>query len=456
MDDASLRAAIRERLSKDDLAGAWALLPAAPELAKAGPEIALTWLETARMAPVLSSTELVAAVTTIDAAFPDEVSVGMAAALTLVTALSRRPMDTPATADPLAETARRIAERVANAALADDVRPFAELGLGNALRLESRARDDEASHRFDAAIAARPDDPDFRFDVGLFHKSRGRFAEAHDAFQRAFALGRRDAPLFFNLAVSATALGRGDAAKKAWAHLGIDVQVNEAGMPVATNIPDVELRVPTRGSGHAATGPIPDDAMTFEVVSVAALSPCHGVVQTPTLRDAPVDYGDVVLWDGVPVGRRVVGDRVVPRFALLEILRPGNERRFRFIALEKAPEDTARLAERLPKGSSLFVLDAQVEAVCPRCAAGDALIKHAHLAPEEHRITRGKLIVDADTSLAAVRDALEAAVQKSGSVSLSVPALYDALGDAKRAGREHQAYRGIERMGIQRGLLGAS
>ncbi len=123
----------------------------------------------------------------------------------------------------------------------------------------------------------------------------------------------------------------------------------------------------------------------------------------------------------------------------------------RFVALEQREGDTVALGASLPDGAELFVLAARVESVCPRCAAGEVLKKHEHAPPEEHRIVRGKLVSRPGTDLAAVAAALEAEMTK-GAVSIAIPALYEALGDAKRAGREHQAYRGIERVGLRKGL----
>jgi len=451
IDLAELRDTVRDRLSRGDVEGAWAAWPPVAEVIAAGAEASLSWLETARIAPAFSAQELLGHVIEIDDAFTDEAEVSIAVCATLIATVSRRPIDTPRVGDDLAARALIIAERLAGADVSDALRPFATIQLANALRLSTRDRDDDAQRAFDAAIAARPDEASFHFDLGLFHKSRGRFAEAYEAFARARDLGRRDKPLAFNLAVAATALGRGADARRAWADLGISIDVNTAGMPEALGLDPVELRVPTRGSGHGAVPAVPDEAMSFEVVSVAPLSPCHGVVQTPTLRDAPVDYGDVVLWDGVPVGRR----GAVPRFALLEILRRGDERRYRFVALEQSEGDVQKLAAALPEGSALFVLDARAHAICPRCAAGDALVKHDHDPPEEHRIVYGKLIATADVDLASLAGALERALTAKGAVSLAVPELYDGLGDAKRAGREHQAFRGIEQVALRKGLTGA-
>jgi hypothetical protein len=58
-------------------------------------------------------------------------------------------------------------------------------------------------------------------------------------------------------------------------------------------------------------------------------------------------------------------------------------------------------------------------------------------------LVRGKVIVPASQDVSGFREAWEAAV-KARRMSLALPALYEELGDSKRAGQEHQAWRGIE------------
>jgi hypothetical protein len=53
------------------------------------------------------------------------------------------------------------------------------------------------------------------------------------------------------------------------------------------------------------------------------------------------------------------------------------------------------------------------------------------------------VIVPATQDLGVFREAWEAAIG-ARPLSMSLPALYEELGDAKRAGQEHQAWRGIE------------
>jgi hypothetical protein len=113
------------------------------------------------------------------------------------------------------------------------------------------------------------------------------------------------------------------------------------------------------------------------------------------------------------------------------------------------------LAKELPPGARLFVQHARVEELCPRCAAGEAWTKHEHAPPESHRVVYGKIVAAASTNLEALRAAIDGLARRDGRAVLAIPALYEALGDTARAGREHQTWRGIERLGERRGLSGA-
>src|SRR6201999_837754 len=126
----------------------------------------------------------------------------------------------------------------------------------------------------------------------------------------------------------------GEVAVEALQKLGFPARLLPGGMPHVDEMPPVQVRVATRGSGHGFGGAELDRAVAFELVWVSPASPCHGVVQTPTFREASVDYGDVVLWDGTPIGVTQQQGRNVPRFPLLSRLRAGDERRLRFVALE--------------------------------------------------------------------------------------------------------------------------
>ncbi len=376
------------------------------------------------------------------------------AASLLIEQAGRRGMDEPTlTEDGPASWAARALQRSLDA-LGDAERKDADVAghlyatLGNALRLCGPGRDDEAQEAFTRAIEIDPERGEWWYDAGLLDKWRGRFDEGYAANEQARMRMGPQRPVLWNLAICATALGKAEEAVEVWEEIGVPARLDRArDMPYVAGLPPMVLRVLSRTSPADGTASLPDKTVGFELVWTAPLSPCHGVVQSPTFGDAPIDYGDLVLWDGAPVAaHQVSAEEAVPVFPLLEVLRPGDERRWAFVALEREPEALEGLEQALPEGTRVFVQQERVGHHCPACEAGEA---HEHqeagsaTAAATAGLARGKVIVQRTQDLEAFRTAWEAATG-SRALSVSLPALYEELGDSKRAGQEHQAWRGIE------------
>jgi hypothetical protein len=313
---------------------------------------------------------------------------------------------------------------------------YLQINMADALRMMGPEFDDDALNAYKLALAIDDTRGGWWFQLGLFYKWRGRFGEGLDANQRAFArLGAQRAVLW-NLAICATALGEGKLALEAWQKLGIAGELSSGGMPFVPNMPPMQVRVATLGEDIGQSDPLPPQAVTFELLWVAPLSPCHGVVQSPTARKASVDYGDVVLWDGAPVRVNQLDGKPVPVFPLLWILRPGSEKRLRFVGMQKQAGMVQALGESLGERASLWVFDQR------SAEAGSELFY-------------GKLIVPDSTPLSELRKALENEIHARPGLTLALPQLYELLGDTPAAGKAHQAWGGIERSAQKLGLLPA-
>jgi hypothetical protein len=381
----------------------------------------------------------------------------LVAASLLIEQAGRRGMDEPTlTEDGPASWAANAVQRTLDA-LGDaegksaDVAGSLHATLGNALRLCGPGRDAEAKEAFTRAIELDPERGEWWYDAGLLDKWRGRFDDGYAANEQARMRMGSQRPVLWNLAICATALGKAEEAVEVWEEIGVPARLDRSrGMPYVAGLPPLLLRVLSRTSPTDGTSPLPDKTVGFELVWIAPLSPCHGVVQSPTFRDAPIDYGDLVLWDGAPVAaHQVSADEAVPVFPLLEVLRPGNERRWAFVAIEREPGALEGLEQALPEGTRVFVQQERVEHHCPACEVAEA---HEHgtgtgtgtgTAPVSASLARGKVIVQPTQDLAEFRTAWEAATG-ARPLSVSMPALYEELRDSKRAGQEHQAWRGIE------------
>lgn len=316
------------------------------------------------------------------------------------------------------------------------------INRANALRFCGADYDSQAQQAFERALELDGQRGWWWFDLGLLHKHRGRWQPALDCNLRARARLGSERAVLWNLAICATAQGDGDLAAGTWRQLGIPADVDgRSGMPVVEGIPEADVRVPTFG-GPEAGGVSPDQA-SFEVVRVSPLSPCHGVVVTPTLRQAPVDYGDLILWDGAPVSVQARGNDKRPIFALLARLRPGDEYRFPFVATQGRAGALDRLAAELPDEAQLYVGDARIQWACARCTADHDAPVADEARPEDP--VHGKIVASPSVSLEGVRQACEKALGRPQELALAVPGLYEALGDATTAARQHEVWRGLER-----------
>jgi tetratricopeptide (TPR) repeat protein len=420
------------------------LAPLAPEIDR-DPTAAGAWLDLLRMTP--SRATLIDEARRILARFPEDAGLVTRACDALIRAAERVAPDEP----PPEHGAAQLAAEASAACLAaldrrggeDELRGYLLVSRGNALRL---LRAFDAAHAvLEAALALHPERGAWWFNLGLLHKARHAFREGLAANQRARALLGDERAVLWNIAICATAAGEGAAAVEALRAIGHDAQLAPSGMPYVDGLPPMQVRAATVGSGLGSGSQLPDKSVGFELLWVTPISPCHGVVSSASYRDASVDYGDVVLWDAVPIGIAQHEGKSVPRFPLLAVMRRGDERRFRFVALQQQADQVAALGRDLPEGSQLFIHHERIEMLCPRCASGDHMRKHEHGKPEEHRLVYGKLVVAGSADLPAFRSALDAALRRHPGVQLVMPGLLEAIGDTPAAGKAHQMWRGLER-----------
>jgi tetratricopeptide (TPR) repeat protein len=426
------------------------LAPHEPELDQDA-ALASTWLDLLRVAP--DRPTLQDEVQRILARWPEDPELVTRACDALIRAAERVPPDEAPAADGPAQLAARAAERCLAALQAGKgdaaMIAYVRMGRANALRL-ARAYD-EALAAFELALAAEPERGAWWFNLGLLHKARGDFAAGLQANQRAQALLGDQRPALWNAALCAIALGQGQVAVEALRKLGHDAQLSTSGMPFVDGVPPLQVRAATIGSGLGSGSAMPERAVGFELLWVTPLSPCHGVVSSASYREASIDYGDVVLWDGAPVAVSRREGRQIPCFPLLAVLRKGDERRFRFIALQQQPEQVAKLAGDLPDQAQLFIHHERIALLCARCASGEHMHKHQHEPPEQHRLVYGKLVIPAAVELCAFKRELDARLRRHPGVQLVMPGLPEALGDSAAAGKAHQLWRGLERSGMAQG-----
>ena len=174
------------------------------------------------------------------------------------------------------------------------------------------------------------------------HKWRSRWEECLQSARRAAELLPGERVPLLTVALAATARGEGALAADTYAALGLPrPEVAGGGLPRVDGLGRRRVRTPAKpGLGVRE---LPDPC--FELVWVEALSPCHGVVSSPTFLEAPIDYGDVVLFDPARVATTETGEPVHP---VLEQLHVGHEVKLPFVAVLDDEAAGQALADPLP------------------------------------------------------------------------------------------------------------
>lgn len=177
-------------------------------------------------------------------------------------------------------------------------------------------------------IAREPDDFWPWFEAALTAKAQHDWEEC--ARLNAEASARIDTvaasegfdgskPGAWNRGIALTALGRWREARRAWSDYGIET--GEGDDEIRMEWGTVPIRLNPESTLAFAKPPLDDPDVTPEVVWCARLSPAHvEVVNVPT-PETGHRFGDVLLVDGVPSGERRLGEKIVPVFDELAVLR---------------------------------------------------------------------------------------------------------------------------------------
>jgi hypothetical protein len=448
---------LREALALRSAGEVWAhLAPLRPRLDER--EIALAWMTLAQASPRDRSLPTDAArVLEVHPIDPEVLAVTL-------TALCRR-IDAAGIDAPV-EVAAQLEAGIAAADKLDvpeALVPALSAALGNAI-LRLRPDDEAGLAALERAIKLDPEGP-WLLDLVRVHKRARRFRAGLAVARNARKRHGAQKSVLVELAIVALGAGEPKEATEALRELGLSVESGEASgdaLPFVADLPLLAVRVPSRAPEHgvmriggsAASAPGSETQGAFETVWVQPLSPMHGVVRSATFREAVTDFGDVILFDVAPIamvprpghGKDMERKQIelAPLVPFLMVLRAGDERRLRFLALEQTAGQVRALMDAAADCPVFFHAET-VERVCARCMAGETLVKHEHLPPEDQRFAIGKLVVPASLDLATVAANLERAKAAQPGVLLAIPALYELLGRTPDAGKHHKTWGAIER-----------
>ena len=133
-----------------------------------------------------------------------------------------------------------------------------------------------------------------------------------------------------------------------------------------------------------------------------------------------VEYGDVVMFDGAPVGRQ----GGVPIFPHLATLHRRSYQIWRFVGAQATKGQLIALSKHLPEDTVIYPHTEQIVVLCDACAKGRGGDGHAHTPEQAHHVVRGKLCAPPHLAPATVLAALDAAI--AGAPGAQMPRFHHA------------------------------
>lgn len=218
----------------------------------------------------------------------------------------------------------------------------------------------EARIRFEALLAAAPEDPAYHYMLGLVCKYLRDWPASLHHNLRALALhgeaGEDDgeAPRW-NAAIAATALGDWAEARRQWAGCGIDVPGDDG--PIDTNFGVASLRLEAWGQA--------------ETVFARRIDPVRAQVINVPLPDSGYRYGDIVLHDGASTGQRRFHQSMVPVLNALQRMETSAYPTFAvFVNCPQRTDLDALIEARVPGITFVEDWTDSIVHYCLRCSHG--------------------------------------------------------------------------------------
>jgi hypothetical protein len=226
----------------------------------------------------------------------------------------------------------------------------------------------EAIPHAERAAALCPDWPAPWRNLSIGYKHARRWEDTLRACERAIVLDpdKAEGP-HWNAGIAATALGRWDRARAAWAAVGITLPAGSGPIEMALGLTPIRL-----SPGEAA-----------EVAWCDRIDPCRARVRSVPLPDSRRRYDDLILHDGEPRGSRMLGERSLSVLDELAVLEPSAFGTWE-VELD-CPDRGALLAlldELEQAGLTVEDWTESVRMLCAACSLGEPH-RHAEEAPAD-------------------------------------------------------------------------
>jgi tetratricopeptide (TPR) repeat protein len=325
-----------------------------------------------------------------------------------------------------------VVEKLDALAKAHDGQPEQERilrGLAQSARMLARQHDAIAERSYRKLIELNPRKSADHYNLGLFYKTRGRFAEGVTANQMAASLADEvDESCEWNLGICATGAGNAAIALDVWKRLGQKIEMGRFGLPEG-RYPSCKVKLAERPLAERTADL--DDPGQEETVWIERLSPCHGIIRSVLYANVGVDYGDVILMDGAPITHHTYGEQQIPVFPQLATLLRRNYQFFDFAGTQETARQLADISEDLDGDAVIYSHSESLKMLCANCWRDPDLDHDRHERMEKHVVT-GRIAAPPDIAPARLLDMIDKGLEKRERCQLYAPDLCTAAGLTER------------------------
>jgi tetratricopeptide (TPR) repeat protein len=302
-------------------------------------------------------------------------------------------------------------------------------GLTTSARMLARQRDVIAENSHRKLIEIDPQSSVHQYNLGLFYKTRGRFAEGVTANRMAASLADAvDEACEWNLGICATGAGDAATALDVWQRMGQNIAIGRFGLPEGSyaqcKVKLAERPLAERTADH-------DDPGAEETIWIERLSPCHGVIRSVPYQNLGVNYGDVILIDGAPIMHHTYGAVQVPVFPHLATLLKRNYQTFDFAGTQEEARQLANLSAELEQDTVIYSHSESFTMLCASCWRDPGIDHERHETMQKH-VVKGRIAAPPDIAPAQLLDTIDRAIAKQGRCQLYAPDLCAAAGLTER------------------------
>ncbi len=310
-------------------------------------------------------------------------------------------------------------------------------GLSTSARMMARHGDETAERCYRRLIELNQQKCSIHYNLGLFLKTRGRFAEGMAANQTAAGLADEETDSYqWNLGICATGAGEAEIALNVWKGMGQHIEMGRFGLPEG-GYPQCKVKLAERPLAERSADL--DDPGLEETIWIERLSPCHGIIRSVLFQDLGVDYGDVILIDGAPITYHTYGDTQYPVFPHLATLLRRNFQFFDFAGTQDEAGQLADASVDLPADALVYTHTESYQELCANCWR-DPDVDHEHREALEKHVVTGRIAAPADFDPAQLLDQVDTAMAKRTTCQLYAPDLCAAAGLQDRALIEGRRY----------------